>query len=113
MTSVTTYLQRYIYEAPSASPFQSVASTPRFLFQKISRLRRVYNNVNDIDLFVGMSLERPGFNGAFVGPTFLCLIGDQFVRLKKGDRFFYDLGGQAGSFTPRAATSRSRVLCEY
>ncbi len=70
-----------------------------FLLQKISRLRRVYRNVEDIDLFVGMFLERPAFNGAFVGQTFLCIIGDQFARLKKGDRYFYDLGGQAGSFS--------------
>jgi len=55
--------------------------------------------VADIDLFVGMFLEDPGFNGGLVGKTFLCLIGDQFARLKKGDRFFYDLQGQAGSFT--------------
>ena len=45
--------------------------------QKISRLRRVYKSVEDIDLFVGLYLEDPGFNGALVGQTFLCLIGDQ------------------------------------
>ena len=26
-------------------------------------------------------------------------MADQFLRLKRGDRYFYDLGGQAGSFT--------------
>ncbi len=59
----------------------------------------MYADVNDIDLFIGMVLENPGANGALVGETFLCLIGDQFARLKLGDRFFYDLRGQAGSFT--------------
>ena len=71
------------------------------LSQSISRLRRLYRDVDDIDLFVGMYLEQPRSSGSrrsFVGDTFLCLIGDQFARLKKGDRFFYDLGGQAGSF---------------
>ncbi len=48
-----------------------------------------------------MSLEDPGTRqGALVGKTFLCLIGDQFARLKLGDRYFYDLEGQSGSFTP-------------
>jgi len=60
---------------------------------------KVYRNVKDIDLFVGMFLEDPGFNGGLVGKTFLCLIGDQFARLKKGDRFFYDRQGEPGSFT--------------
>ena len=47
-----------------------------------------------------MVLEKPSQStGALVGDTFLCLIGDQFARLKLGDRYFYDLGGQAGSFT--------------
>jgi peroxidase len=48
-----------------------------------------------------MILENPApRQGAVVGKTFLCLIGDQFARLKLGDRYFYDLGGQPGSFTP-------------
>ena len=47
-----------------------------------------------------MILEEPSRSSkALVGDTFLCLIGDQFARLKLGDRYFYDLGGQSGSFT--------------
>ena len=36
---------------------------------------------------------------ALIGDTFSCLIGDTFARVKYGDRFFYDLEGQAGSFS--------------
>jgi hypothetical protein len=61
--------------------------------------------VDDVDLFVGMFSERP-MKGALVGPITLCIVGDQFARLKKGDRFFYDLGGQQGeaAFTPSQLT---------
>ena len=55
--------------------------------------------MEDIDLYVGMTLEKPSQPGALVGDTFLCLIGDQFARLKWGDRYFYDLENQSGSFS--------------
>ncbi len=55
--------------------------------------------MDDIDLFIGGIYEDP-IPGALVGRTFNCIIGDQFARLKKGDRFFYDLGGQPHSFRP-------------
>ena len=76
----------------------------------------MYNNVDDIDLFVGLFSERPD-NGAMVGPTTLCIIGDQFARLKKGDRYFYDLGRQSGSFSQAQLqeirkSSMSRILCD-
>ncbi len=41
----------------------------------------MYNSVEDIDLFAGLFLEDPAFNGAFVGETFLCLIGDQVIQI--------------------------------
>ena len=54
--------------------------------------------MEDVDLFIAGVSERPA-KGAVVGPTFQCIIADQFLRLKRGDRYFYDLGGQSGSFT--------------
>ena len=45
----------------------------------------------ELDLFVGGFLEKP-HEDSLVGPVFKCIIGDQFARLKKGDRYFYDLG---------------------
>ena len=63
----------------------------------ITRLKQVYRSVDDVDLFIGGVLETP-VRGALVGPTFACIIGDQFSRLKKADRFFYDLTHQLHSF---------------
>ncbi len=64
-------------------------------------LRAAYKRVEDIDLFIGMTMEIPTQDDSLVGSTFLCLIGDVFARMRFGDRFFYDLKDQAGSFTER------------
>ena len=62
-------------------------------------MRRAYDNVEDIDLFIGAIQELPTEEDSLVGSTFLCLIGDVFARMRFGDRFFYDNENQAGSFT--------------
>ena len=59
----------------------------------IKNLKKVYRHVDDVDLFVGGFLEKPN-DDAFIGQTFQVLIVDTFLRLKYGDRFFYDLGSQ-------------------
>ena len=58
-----------------------------------------YKHVDDIDLFIGGVAEKP-LPGALLGPTFTCIVGDQFARSKKADRFAYDLGGMSHSFSP-------------
>ena len=57
-----------------------------------------FRNVKDIDLFVGGLAEKP-MNGSILGPTFSCLIGIQVYHWKWGDRFYFEHGGQSGSFT--------------
>jgi hypothetical protein len=42
----------------------------------------------DIDLFTGGLIEKT-VNGALLGATLECLIGEQFKRLKYGDRFWF------------------------
>ncbi|XP_045133044.1 chorion peroxidase-like [Portunus trituberculatus] len=63
----------------------------------INRLKDLYKSVEDIDLFAGGMSETP-LDGGLLGWTFTCIVGDQYTRLRKADRFFYDLGGQTGSF---------------
>ncbi|XP_043244328.1 peroxidase-like isoform X3 [Amphibalanus amphitrite] len=82
----------------------------------VDRMRSIYRSVDDIDLFPAGIAERP-VPGALLGHTFLCIVGDQFARLKKGDRFFYDLGGQPHSFTEAQLfeirkTSWARIMCD-
>ncbi|VDI78211.1 Hypothetical predicted protein [Mytilus galloprovincialis] len=58
-------------------------------FEKFGKaLKELYNDIDDIDLIVGGLLEKEmGFN---VGPTFQCLLGFQYERMKQGDRFWYE-----------------------
>lgn len=52
--------------------------------------------MSDIDLLVGGALETIVRNASisvddagFLGPTFKCIIGEQFYRFKMGDSYFY------------------------
>ena len=64
----------------------------------INLLRSVYSHQDDVDLVVGGLAERP-LSGAVVGPTFGCLLGQQFQILKKGDRFWYENNIPPSAFT--------------
>jgi peroxidase len=77
--------------------------------QIVSKLKRLYKNVDDVDLFIGGITENP-YPGSLLGPTFTCLIADQFVRLRKGDRFTYDIGGQSHSFTEGNVTLHCLII---
>ena len=41
---------------------------------------------DNIDLFVGGMAETPYLGSAKIGMTFLCIMVDQFTRLRDGDR---------------------------
>ena len=69
--------------------FQSLDSGPPEIGStEWALLKSVYRSVEEVDLFVGGLAESPG-SGAVVGPTFACIIGDQFKLLMDGDRYFY------------------------
>ncbi|VDL77301.1 unnamed protein product [Nippostrongylus brasiliensis] len=55
----------------------------------VEALKNVYADVNDIDLYSGIILEKPT-PGAMVGPTGGYIIAEQFSAFKRGDRFFYE-----------------------
>jgi hypothetical protein len=82
------------------------------------RLEHVYNSPADIDLFVGGLLETAE-NDAVVGSTFREIIADQFSRLKRGDRYFYenDASISPGHFNEKQLkevkkVTLARIICD-
>ncbi|GFT51376.1 peroxidasin [Trichonephila clavipes] len=79
----------------------------------LNKLERLYGHPDNIDLWVGGISEDP-VGGAKVGPTFLCLLIDQFRRVREGDRFWYE---NPGIFSPDQLhqikqSSLARVICD-
>lgn len=48
----------------------------------------VYAHLDDIDLFVGGLAEKP-LPGAFIGPTFGCIMSKQFERVNIFNFYFF------------------------
>nr|CAD7263638.1 unnamed protein product [Timema shepardi] len=66
--------------------------------QNIVKLSHLYEHPDDVDYVVGGSLEAH-VNGALSGPSFLCVMVEQFYRTRAGDKFFYENGDHHHSFT--------------
>ncbi|XP_068624783.1 peroxidase-like [Battus philenor] len=83
---------------------------------RIYALSKIYESVDDIDLFVGGIMEK-SVKGSILGPTFQCIVAEQFYRTRIGDRFFYDNGEMSHSFTPDQLkeikkASMARLICD-
>ncbi|XP_025095126.1 peroxidase-like protein 3 [Pomacea canaliculata] len=66
--------------------------------ERAEMFSRVYDDVDDIDLFPG-GLSEKALPGGVVGPTFACIIARQFHVAKFGDRFWYESTDGPGAFT--------------
>ncbi|XP_041975376.1 chorion peroxidase-like isoform X2 [Aricia agestis] len=80
----------------------------------LTRIKQIYSHVDDIDLYTGALAENP--RGRLLGPTFTCLIADQFLRLKIGDRFWYETSDPEVRFTEEQLveirkTTLASVIC--
>ncbi|XP_063844981.1 chorion peroxidase-like isoform X3 [Scylla paramamosain] len=67
-----------------------------------------YRFVEDIDLFPAGLAENPA-PGSLLGPTFSCLLTQQFFNVKHGDRYWYQNPNQPRPFTPEQLDSLGRV----
>ncbi|XP_061185756.1 peroxidasin-like [Saccostrea echinata] len=79
------------------------------------RLEQAYEDVDDIDVFVGGITETPR-DDALVGPLFECLLGNQFRDLKFGDRYWYEKSGTEGFSIGQLNEIRkltlSKIICD-
>ncbi|XP_064604306.1 peroxidasin-like isoform X2 [Liolophura sinensis] len=78
-----------------------------------SKLRSLYGHPDNVDLFVGLMSENP-LPGSKLGPTLMCMLVDQFKKLRSGDRFWYE---NPGVFSPAQLvqikhSSLSSVICQ-
>lgn len=83
--------------------------------QAVEAMRSLYLSVDDVDLYTGAMSEKPA-QGSIVGPTATCIIGDQFRRLRLGDRFWYERETGPQAFTQTQLneirrTTLAAVLC--
>ena len=60
------------------------------------KLQTLYGHPDNIDLMVGGMLEEVE-EGGHLGPTFKCIIVEQFKRLRDGDRFWFQNPGKTVS----------------
>jgi hypothetical protein len=72
------------YGLEEVTTFAEISSNPAIQAQ----LEALFGNVDNIDPFVG-ALAEDHLPGASVGPFILAVVGNQFERLRDGDRFFY------------------------
>ena len=75
---------REAYGLPRVTSFAQITSNPEVQQQ----LEELYGTVDNIDLWVG-ALAEDHVRGASVGPLVQRVIADQFMRLRDGDRFWY------------------------
>lgn len=66
--------------------------------KSIENLQSVYSSFEDVDLTVGASLEAH-VEGTLAGPTFLCILTEQFYRTRVGDRYFFERGDKEIGFS--------------
>ncbi|KAF0287245.1 Chorion peroxidase [Amphibalanus amphitrite] len=78
---------------------------------ELEALRSIYASPEDVDLWVGGMLERRA-PSARVGPTFQCVIADQFRRHRDGDRLFYERSLSDGQLREVRKASLARLLCD-
>ncbi|XP_048780891.1 peroxidase-like protein [Ostrea edulis] len=76
--------------------------------QSAAILQSIYRHPDDVDLFAG-ALSEKNLGSSLMGPTFSCIVGFQFNRLKLGDRFWYENKFPLTGFTEEQLVEMKKV----
>ncbi|KYM75542.1 Peroxidasin [Atta colombica] len=104
-------------EPCSLSPIRTFEDLNKVMsLDVIRKLKSLYSSVEDIDLF-SAGLAEKSVIGGLVGPTFACIIAQQFNNLRRGDRFWYENPNSESSFTANQLqqirqVTLAQVLCQ-
>ncbi|XP_034944440.1 peroxidase-like [Chelonus insularis] len=84
--------------------------------KNIQKLIQLYESPDDVDFVVGGSLEENS-EDALTGPTFLCVIIEQFYRTRVGDRYWFESSDPVIAFTKEQLseirkTTLARFMCD-
>ena len=96
---------RAAYGLPRVTSFTQV--TPDATVQRA--LQAAYGSPSNVDLWVGGLAEKHA-PGASVGPLFRRIIGDQFARLRDGDRLYYENTMGGAELARARSTTLARVI---
>nr|XP_037287942.1 peroxidase-like [Rhipicephalus microplus]XP_037287949.1 peroxidase-like [Rhipicephalus microplus] len=78
-------------------------------YDAVNRLKAVYGNYfEDLDLIAGLALETP-VHGSFYGPTTLCILGEEYYRIKYADRFWFENLYHPGAFSKEQVKDIAKV----
>ena len=83
--------------------------------ESLAKLAKLYKHPDDVDLYVGGILEAH-LEGGIMGPTFSCIIAQQFHNSRFGDRFWYEREDPVVGFTAEQLkevrkASLARIIC--
>ncbi|GMR36562.1 hypothetical protein PMAYCL1PPCAC_06757, partial [Pristionchus mayeri] len=73
------------------------------------RVAELYSSPEELDVYTGGILEEPADN-SLLGPTFACIISEQFVRLREGDRHYWQ---NPSTFTEQQRAALAKVSLSW
>lgn len=76
---------RECYGLPRFSDFSQISAES----SKNDQMRKVYKAVDNVDSYVGIQAEKSA-PGSILGETGIAIVGNQFRKLRDGDRFWYE-----------------------
>lgn len=81
-----------------------------FSAENLLLLSKIYESVFDLDLVVGVMLEKKDQTD-YLGAVGICLMGEQFFRTKHGDRLFYAFAHSPTQINEIKSVTMAKIFC--